>query len=187
MLLSSLLLFLWTQNQMLCFSQFIVVETCLSQKRSVSLVPLVICFCATVVILCLYYESCLYSDCVYSIFRGMWNICKHLIFILKENKILFPPQTRSFRGIRFYILLMHSNSVARGPVFLQNLLQLRVHLNICQCVQWEKSRALKKKKKLPSLAHYSHHFKLSTDSRIMVTRPLFSSHLDMVPTSFVVK
>lgn len=59
----------------------------------------------------------LYSDCAYSLFRGTWNICKHLIFILKENKILFPPQTRPFRGMRFYVVPVHSNSVARGLYF----------------------------------------------------------------------
>lgn len=54
---------------------------------------------------------------------------------LFKNKILFPSQTQSFRGIRFYVLLVHSNGVARGTVFLQNLLQLRFYLNICQLVQ----------------------------------------------------
>jgi len=52
-----------------------------SQKSSALVVPLVICFGTAVFILSFYYESCFYSNCAYSIFRGMCNICKHLIFI----------------------------------------------------------------------------------------------------------
>lgn len=52
------------------FSQCIMVETHFSQKRSVSLVPLVICFSAAVFILSLYYEFCVYSNSVHNILRA---------------------------------------------------------------------------------------------------------------------
>lgn len=38
----------------------------------------------------------------------------------KKNVILFSFQTQSFTGIRFDVLLMLSNGVAKGTVFLQS-------------------------------------------------------------------